>query len=152
MCAPHAFVVRCLTLFMLCARNGAALVGTTRAADDAPAAAAGATDEAQPQQIDAQTLIKEGQEVLKSGDYQKALDAFDKLVPGFERMAASGGDKSQQAAQALPTLYVLHAQAIDGRSRFRRGRGRVQEGPRSGRQVCSGSVGSRQDAARSGRQ
>jgi tetratricopeptide (TPR) repeat protein len=113
MCAPHAFVVRYLTLFVLSLGTALALVGTARAADDTPAAA-GATDDSQPQQIDAQTLIKEGQEALKNEDYPKALEAFDKLVPGFERAAASGGDKAQQAAQALPTLYVLHAQALTG--------------------------------------
>jgi tetratricopeptide (TPR) repeat protein len=109
MCAPHASVVRYLIPFVLSMSAALMIVAVATAEDTAAPADAG-----QAQQPDANTLIKEGQDALNSGDYPKALEAFDKLVPGFEKLSTSGGENAQKAFQILPTLYVFHAQALTG--------------------------------------
>jgi tetratricopeptide (TPR) repeat protein len=98
---------------------GAALAWTGVApAEDTTVPETAAADSGQAPQIDANAVLKDGQEALKSGDYQKALTAFDQLVPLFERASSSGGDNAQKAYQMLPSLYVLHAQALTGVREF----------------------------------
>jgi tetratricopeptide (TPR) repeat protein len=96
-----------------------ALAGVALAEDTAaPAAASTDSGQAQPQQIDVNALLKDGQEALKNGDYEKALAAFDQLVPAFERASGSGGENAQKAYQMLPSIYVLHAMALTGMREF----------------------------------
>jgi tetratricopeptide (TPR) repeat protein len=107
--APSATAFSFFTSFILSFGGGLMLAGMATAAD-APAAGAEA---GQGQQPDANAMLKEGQEALKSGDYDKALGIFDQLAAAIERST-----QSTESFKALELVYTLRAETFAGQREF----------------------------------
>ena len=107
--ALRAKVFHVLMLVMLSFGGMLALAVVTRAQDAAAPAAGGDAGG----QIDANAMLKSGQEALKAGDYDKALGIFDQLAQAIEH-----SNQTTDSYKALQLVYTLRAQAFAGQREF----------------------------------
>jgi tetratricopeptide (TPR) repeat protein len=106
--AFRATAFRFLTLTAMSVGSGLTFAALARA-EDAPAAG----DAGQGQRIDANALLKTGQDALQSGDYDKALGVFDQLAKGIEQST-----QDANTYKALQLVYTFRALAFAGLREF----------------------------------
>ena len=111
MCVPSASVVRFAFLSLLSLSAAVALPGVVLAEDTATPAASG--DAQAGQQVDGNAVLKQGQEALKAGDFDKALGIFDHLAAVIEH-----NQQSPDTLKALELVYTLRAEAFSGQREF----------------------------------
>jgi tetratricopeptide (TPR) repeat protein len=111
MCVSRASVVRYLILGVLSLSTAVVFSARAKAEDQATPAAS--SDAQAGQAIDGNALLKEGQEALKSGDYDKALGNFDRLANVIEH-----NQQTPDTMKALELVYTLRAATFSAQRDF----------------------------------